>query len=74
LVRGKVVREGDHLKDPGVDGRMIYKSNFLRSCKGGMDWIDLAVDRDRWRAVNKCRNEPSGSKKCGEILEWLRTC
>jgi hypothetical protein len=25
----------------------------LRSGKGGMDWIDLAKDRDRWRALVK---------------------
>jgi hypothetical protein len=34
-----------------------------------MDWIDLAQDRDRWRAVE---NEPSGSIKCGEFLDLLR--
>jgi hypothetical protein len=28
---------------------------------GGMDWIDLAQDRDRC----ECGNEPSGSTKCG---------
>ena len=32
---------------------------------GGMDWIDLAWDRDRC----KCSNEPSGSIKCGEFLD-----
>ena len=31
---------------------------------GGMDWIDLAQDRD-----SKCGNEPSGSIKCGEFLD-----
>jgi hypothetical protein len=30
----------------------------------GMDWIDLAQDRDG--------NESSGSIKCWEFLEWLR--
>jgi hypothetical protein len=24
---------------------------FLEKCDGGTDWIDLAQDRDRWRAV-----------------------
>ena len=34
---------------------------------GGMDWIDLAKERE-------CSNEPCGSIKCGEFFEWLRTC
>ena len=42
--------EGDHLKDPGVDGRIILKWIFKR-LDGGMDWINLAQDRDRWRAL-----------------------
>jgi hypothetical protein len=39
---------------------------------GGMDWIDLAQDRDQWRAPCEHGNEPSGSIKCREILKWLR--
>jgi hypothetical protein len=35
------VREGDHLKDPGVDGRIILKWIFDK-LDGGMDWINLA--------------------------------
>jgi hypothetical protein len=34
----------------------------------GMDWIDLARDRDQWRApVNTAMNLPS--IKCWEVLE-----
>jgi hypothetical protein len=44
------LREGDHFGDPGVDGRMILKWIF-KKWDEGMDWIELAQDRDRWRAV-----------------------
>jgi hypothetical protein len=40
--------------------------------RDGVDWIDLAQDRDQWRAlVNKLMNEYSGSIKCWELIEWL---
>jgi hypothetical protein len=42
------LREGDHLKDPGLDGRIILKWIF-ETWGGGVDWIDVAEDRDRWR-------------------------
>jgi hypothetical protein len=42
--------EEDHLEDSGVDGRTILKW-ILEKWFGGTDWIDLAQDRDRWRAV-----------------------
>jgi hypothetical protein len=45
------LREGDHLEDLGVDGRIILKRHFREVGWGGMDWIDLAVDRNRWRAL-----------------------
>ena len=41
---------------------------------GGMDWIELSQDWDRWQTLvnavitdQKCGNELSGSIKCGEF-------
>jgi hypothetical protein len=35
---------------------------------GGIDWINLAQDRDRSSSC-ECGYEPSDSTKCGEYLE-----
>jgi hypothetical protein len=40
----------NHFEDPGVDGRIILKLIFEK-WDGGMNWIDLAEDKDRWRAL-----------------------
>jgi hypothetical protein len=44
------LKERDKLKDQGVDGRMGSKW-ILGRLVGGVEWIHLAQDRDRWRAV-----------------------
>jgi hypothetical protein len=43
----------DHLKDHGVDGRRGSKWTLGGLVGGGgcVEWIHLAQDRDRWRAV-----------------------
>jgi hypothetical protein len=35
---------------------------------GGMDWIDMAQDTDRWRALVTAVMNLRGSMKCGEFL------
>jgi hypothetical protein len=37
---------------------------------GDVDWIDL----DQVVDTCECGNEPSGSIKCREFLEYLRNC
>jgi hypothetical protein len=45
------------LEDRGIDVRIILKWIFERLDGGGIDWIDLSEDRDRWMAVvNKVMN------------------
>ena len=44
-------RERDHLGDPGVDGSIILRWIFGKWDVGGFNWIDLAQDRDRSRAL-----------------------
>jgi hypothetical protein len=45
------LRQRDHLGDTGVGGTTILKWIFTKFGCGGMEWIDLAKDRDRWRAL-----------------------
>ena len=41
-------KERDHLGDPDLDGRIILRWCFR---KWDVDWIELAEDRYRWRAL-----------------------
>jgi hypothetical protein len=44
------LRDKNRLKNLGVDGRIILKCIFEKWVDS-VEWIDLAQDRDRWRAV-----------------------
>jgi hypothetical protein len=50
IYRGNL-RVGDHLKDPGVDGRILLKCIYEKWDERGMDFINLAEGRQRWRAL-----------------------
>jgi hypothetical protein len=38
---------------------------------GGVDWIGVAQDRDKWRAVANAVMNLRVPKKCWETVEWL---
>jgi hypothetical protein len=41
------------LNDLGVELRIIFQWIFKKQdvCEGSLSWIDLAKDRDKWRAL-----------------------
>jgi hypothetical protein len=46
------VRERDQLENTGIDERIVLKWVFRKLDGGrGMDWMELAQDRDRWHAL-----------------------
>jgi len=45
------LKERDHLEDLGIVGITILRWLFRTWDVVGMDWIDLAQDRDSWRAL-----------------------
>jgi hypothetical protein len=45
------LKGGDYSEDLGVDGIIILKWILRKQVGVCVDWIHLAQDRDRWRAV-----------------------
>ena len=62
------MRERDHLEVPGVDGRIILIWIFRKWDVGGLDWIEMAQDRNRWRALVNVVMNLRGSYNEGKFL------
>jgi hypothetical protein len=52
-----------------LGGRIILRWIIRGIGWGYMDWIDLAQDKDQWRACVNTVMESSGSINCWEIFE-----
>jgi hypothetical protein len=63
------MRERDHLEDLGEDGRITLKWIFKK-------WDGETWTGSIWLRTGACESdkEPSGSIKCGEFLDYLKTC
>jgi hypothetical protein len=55
-------------ENPGVDGRFILRWALRKRDVGAIDWTVLAEDREV-TSTCECGNEPSGSIKCGKLVE-----
>ena len=44
------LRERDHLGNLSADGKIVLKG-ILKAMGWGVDWIDLAQERDKWRSL-----------------------
>jgi len=51
VLGGGSLRERGHWVDQDVDGRIILRWIFRKLEGGCGDWMELAQDRDRWRAL-----------------------
>ena len=67
------MREGDHLEDAGVDGRIILKQVFEKW--DGWHGLDRSGSgQGQVAGCYECGDESSGSIKYGEFPDQRRTC
>jgi len=62
------LREGDHLGDPGIDGRIILRWTFRKCGVGvwtGLSWLRIG----QVAGTCECGEEHSCSEKCGEFVD-----
>ena len=57
-----------------MDGEGSIKMARKETELEGAEWINLAQDREKWRALGEHTNEPSGSIKSEEYTDELRNC
>jgi len=64
-------REGDHWGDLGVDGWILgwISRRWDVGIWTGLGWPRIGTGVD----ACECGNEPSGSVKCGEFLDYMQT-
>ena len=60
--------EGDHLEDPGVDGRIILRLT-IKQLAERMDCNDLVQDRDRWWVIVGAVMSPRFSSNEGSFFD-----
>ena len=58
-----------HWGDPDVDGRIILRRIFRKWEWGVGTRMDLAQDKERWRALVSTVMNFRGSLKCGGFLD-----
>jgi hypothetical protein len=69
VYRVLILRERNHLQDPGVDAMIIL--GWICSKWNVVLWTGLSRLGIKTVGNCECGNKPSGSIKWGEFLDWL---